>query len=222
VVDGLTDDPVDELDDRGVVGLVAQIVHAASGEVLVIDDADDVVDAVGAREELLNLFFGCTCRTDRMAADDLQIVDALEVGGIHHRHHKHAVRIEAHRDRLVAACGLLIDERGDRRVHPVLRVEHAHAHLQRHRSVDLIARHLAGGHQDLTKFASVGRLAGKCRLDVLGLYEAKSNQGFTERHATHLRGPCCGGCSGQKAFRHRRSLRRLAGHAGTTGRPGCR
>ena len=145
-------------------------------------------------------------RADRVAGDDLQIIDGVQVGRIDHRHHEHPVRVKAHRDRLVASCGLLVDERRDRRVDPVLGVEHAHAHLQGHGAVDLIFGDLAGGNQDLAELAAVGGLAGKRLFDVFRLDETQADQRFTQRHTADGRAALRGAL-----LPRRGSLRQFAG-----------
>ena len=145
-------------------------------------------------------------RADRVAGDDLQVIDGVQVGRIDHRNDEHPVGVKAHRDRLIAACGLLVDERRDRRVDPVLGVEHAHAHLQGHGAVDLVLGDLAGGDQDLAELAAVGGLTGKRLFDVLRLDETQADQRLTQRHTADGRA-----AMGDALLRRRGSLRQFAG-----------
>ncbi len=115
-LDRLSDDLVDELDDRRVIGRLVQVDdlrHALLGLVgLPVGVGDDVLEAIKARDQGGDVLG----RGDRdaylVAGHDRDVVDRQDVRGIGHRHQQRALVGERDGHRLVALGGGRGDEVG--------------------------------------------------------------------------------------------------------------
>ena len=87
LLDGLGDDPVDELDDRRVVGRLAQVDDLGCACLLLLDEGGlhDVVEARQARDERGDVLARGDRRADLVAAHHRDVVDREHVRRVGHR-----------------------------------------------------------------------------------------------------------------------------------------
>src|SRR5262249_48951271 len=114
-LDRLRDDLVYELDDRGVVGGLAQgdDLRARLPDLLGgAFPSDHVLEAVHTRDEVPDRFGGGDRDLDFVAGHDRDVVDREHVGGVGHREQHRALVHERDRDRLVALGGGADDQVG--------------------------------------------------------------------------------------------------------------
>ena len=107
LLDGLSDDLVDQPDDRRVVGGLAQLDDLGRTAVVVenVGPGDDVVKARQARDQALDVLAARDRRTDLLAGQQRDVIDRQDVGGIGHRDEQRALVDERDRDGLVALGG---------------------------------------------------------------------------------------------------------------------
>ncbi len=212
-VDGLLDDPLDHLDDRGVLAggaerdrrLLAEVVERAGGllgRALRLDDAGVVlelgevhagaVEEVGVREALedvVDVARRGDGRADLVAGHHGDVVDGQDVGGIGHRDLERAVALERDRDGLVAADRGRGDELGGIRVDAEdAQVEVVEAEALGDGAGELVLAEGAGGEQHaLDGRAGGGRLLG--RLVHLGALHEPEVHDHVAEHAARAPAP---------------------------------
>ena len=101
LLDGLGDDPVDELDDRRVLGRVEQLDDLGAALLLLLEAGrlDDVVQAREARDERGDVLARGDRRAHLVAGHQRDVVDGEDVGRVGHRDEQAAVADELHRAR---------------------------------------------------------------------------------------------------------------------------